>query len=313
MTPERTLAAAVLQCKAIFSPGNGCLDEGKLPPDSNALFTFSCRFATLTGHSQKDSMNKESMQLDLLSAFNEYFELVHANTDELRSQVFQLRYQVYVLETGFEAEADCRSMVAADGSVIRWEEDEFDARSDHYLLRHRRTGVYAATTRLILPERSSPAAPYPIELHCTLEERVTDPEMRRRLGEISRFAVSKGFKRRLGEAGSVAGVASDIEVYFDDDERRVLPHISLGLFAAVLRMMHAHEVSHCYAVMEPALVRLLSRFGVVFRRIGPDVNYHGVRVPCHSTLSDSLPSIKHTAPQVWDLMTNRGEFFREAA
>jgi len=176
VTPDRTLAAAVLQCKAIFSPGNGCLDEGKLPPDSNALFTFSCRFATLTGHRQKDSMNKESMQLDLLSAFNEYFELVHADTDELRAQVFQLRYQVYVLETGFEAEEDCRSRVAADGSVIRWEEDEFDARSDHYLLRHRRTGVYAATTRLILPESSTPAAPYPIELHCNLEEPLTDAQ-----------------------------------------------------------------------------------------------------------------------------------------
>jgi N-acyl amino acid synthase of PEP-CTERM/exosortase system len=142
---------------------------------------------------------------------------------------------------------------------------------------------------------------------------VKDVSLRRRLGEISRFAVSKSFKRRLGEAGSIAGVASDIDVYFDHDERRVLPHISLGLFAAVIRMMHAHEVSHCYAVMEPALVRLLGRFGVVFRRIGPDVNYHGVRVPCLSTLSDSLPSIKQTAPQVWELMTNRGEFFREAA
>jgi N-acyl amino acid synthase of PEP-CTERM/exosortase system len=297
----------------IFRPGNGCLDESKSIPDSNALFTFSFRFVTLTGHSQQDSMNNPSMQPDLLSAFNEYFELVHANTDELRAQVFQLRYQVYVLETGFEAEQDCRRSVAADGQVIRWEEDEFDVRSDHYLLRHRRTGVYAATTRLILPESRTSTAPYPIELHCKLDERVTEPSLRRQLGEISRFAVSKSFKRRLGEAGSIAGVASNIEVYFDDDERRVLPHISLGLFAAVIRMMHAHEVSLCYAVMEPALVRLMGRFGVVFKRIGPDVNYHGVRVPCLSTVSDSLPNIKQTAPQVWELMTNRGEFFREAA
>jgi len=258
-------------------------------------------------------MNNASMQHDLLTAFNQYFELVHADTDELRAEVFMLRYQVYVLETGFEAEADCKSGVDAGGHLIRWEEDEFDARSDHYLLRHRRTGVYAATARLILPESGAADAPYPIELHCKLDEQVNNLSLREHLGEISRFAVSKVFKRRLGEAGSIAGVASDIDVYFEDDERRVLPHISLGLFAAVLRMMHMHEVSHCYAVMEPALLRLLGRFGVVFKRIGPDVDYHGVRVPCLTTVNDSLPNIKRMAPPVWELMTNRGEYFREAA
>ncbi|MDP2431688.1 MAG: PEP-CTERM/exosortase system-associated acyltransferase [Pseudomonadota bacterium] len=244
------------------------------------------------------------MQQDLLSAFTRYFELVHADTDELRTRVFQLRYQVYVVETGFETESDCARGVDPSGHPIHLEEDEFDVRSDHYLLRHRRTGVYAATVRLILPANH---APYPIEAHCDLDDPVRDVSVRSRLGEISRFAVSKAFKRRLGEAGSVAGVAADIEMYFDGDERRVLPHISLGLFAAVMRMAHAHGISHCYAVMEPALVRLLGRFGVVFRRIGPDVEYHGVRVPCITSADEVLPSIRLVAPQVWDLITNRGE------
>lgn len=253
------------------------------------------------------------MQQDLLSAFNQYFELVHADTDELRAQVFQLRYQVYVLETGFETEADCKSGIDAAGEVILLEEDEFDARSDHYLLRHRRTGIYAATTRLILPQAGVPEARYPIELHCQLDAPVTETSLRTHLGEISRFAVSKVFKRRLGESNSIAGVAANIDVYFEDDERRVLPHISLGLFAAVMRMAHTHHVSHCYAVMEPALVRLLGRFGVVFRRIGPDVEYHGLRVPCLTTADEALPNIRQIAPQVWDLITNRGELIIDAA
>lgn len=247
------------------------------------------------------------MQQDMLSAFNEYFELVHADTDELRIKVFQLRYQVYVRETHFETEADCKRVTRADGRILILEEDEFDSRSDHYLLRHRRTGLYAATTRLVLPGADPLQATYPIELHCPLDEPVTDAATRARLGEISRFAVSKAFKRRLSEVGTIAGVAPNIEVYFEADERRVLPHISLGLFAAVMRMAHAHQVSHCYAVMEPALVRLLGRFGIVFRRIGPDVEYHGQRVPCITTAGEALPSIKQIAPQVWDLITNRGE------
>lgn len=256
---------------------------------------------------------EQAMNIDLIAAFNQFFELVHADTDELRMQVYLLRYQVYVLETGFESDADCRCGADANGQAIHWEQDAFDERSDHYLLRHRRTGVYAATARLILPSTLDPAAPYPIELHCSLDERVTDNAVRVRLGEISRFAVSKVFKRRIGELGTLSGVADNIEIYFEDDERRVLPHISLGLFAAVMRMVHEHHVTHCYAVMEPALLRLLGRFGIVFNRIGPDVEYHGLRVPCITTAEEALPSIKKIAPSVWDLITNRGELLPEAS
>jgi N-acyl amino acid synthase of PEP-CTERM/exosortase system len=253
------------------------------------------------------------MNNDLIAAFNQFFELVHADTDELRMQVYLLRYQVYVLETGFETDSDCRCGADANGHAILWEQDVFDERSDHYLLRHRRTGVFAATARLILPSAIDVTAPYPIELHCPLTDRISNLGVRARLGEISRFAVSKVFKRRIGELGSLAGVADNVEIYFEEDERRVLPHISLGLFAAVMRMVHEHHITHCYAVMEPALLRLLSRFGMVFNRIGPDVDYHGMRVPCITTAEEALPSIKRIAPSVWDLITNRGELLQEVS
>ncbi len=253
------------------------------------------------------------MNNDLISALDQFFELVHADNDALRMQVYLLRYQVYVLETGFESDADCQKSTDEQGQTVLWEQDAFDERSDHYLLRHRRTGVYAATARLILPSQIDVTAPYPIELHCPLDERVNDAVLRMRLGEISRFAVSKVFKRRIGELGSLAGVADDIEIYFEEHERRVLPHISLGLFAAVMRMAHEHHITHCYAVMEPALLRLLRRFGIVFNRIGPDVDYHGLRVPCLMTADEALPSIRRVAPSVWDLITNRGELLEKAA
>jgi len=248
---------------------------------------------------------------DLIAAFNEYFELVHADTDELRRQVYLLRFQVYVLETGFEKVEDCVCIDIAGNGRLCWEEDEFDVRSDHYLVRHRRTGVYAATARLIQPDSTSLAAPFPIELHCSLDQPASDLAIRARLGEISRFAVSKVFKRRIGESGSLAGVADNVDMYFEENERRVLPHISLGLFAAVMRMAHEHGITHCYAVMEPALLRLLGRFGVIFNRIGPDVNHHGLRVPCLGTMDEALPNIQRVCPPVWDLITNRGEWAKD--
>ncbi|MFA5080990.1 MAG: PEP-CTERM/exosortase system-associated acyltransferase [Hydrogenophilaceae bacterium] len=246
------------------------------------------------------------MTVDLISALDRYFELVHATDDTLRMEAYRLRYQVYVLETGFERPDNCRIGIDQDGTPFSWEEDEFDWRSDHYLLRHRATGQYAATARLILPHPDDGSEPFPIEAHCELEQPVMDKAIRPRLGEISRFAVSKDFKKRRGEVGTLAGVAEDVERYFEEDERRVLPHLSLGLFAAVMRMVHAHDISHSYAVMEPALKRLLGRFGVVFDQIGPETEYHGLRVPCLITAKDALDHIKKASPPVWDLITNRG-------
>lgn len=248
------------------------------------------------------------MATDLLSALNEYFELVHADTDALRMQVYMLRYQVYVLETGFESEDECESFTAQDGSVIHFERDAYDCRSDHYLLKHRRTGHYAATARLILPDPDDPAALFPMEAYCRLdaEKRITDPRERTQLSEISRFAVSKDFKRRLSEPGTQAGVSENVDVYFEPDERRVLPHISLGLFAAVMRMIYQHRLTHSYAVMEPALHRLIGRFGVIFNPIGPLTDYHGMRIPCLGTVDEALPNIQRVAPGVWDLITERG-------
>lgn len=248
------------------------------------------------------------MTMDLNAAFNQYFELVHADTDALRRQVYELRYQIYVLETGFERDDDCTCIDEPGGRRVCWEEDEFDVRSDHYLIRHRRTNLNAATVRLILPDPLDGLAPYPIEQHCRLEPPVTDPATRSRLGEISRFAVSKEFKRRLGESHKVTGVADNTDIYFEEDERRTLPHISLGLFAAVVNMAHAHAISHCYAVMEPALLRLLGRFGVIFNRIGPEVDYHGLRVPCLGSMEEALPNIRKVSPQVWELMTSGGKW-----
>jgi len=118
------------------------------------------------------------------------------------------------------------------------------------------------------------------------------------------------FKRRIGEVGSLAGVSENVDMYFEEHERRVLPHISLGLFAAVMRMAHDHDITHCYAVMEPALLRLLGRFGVIFNRIGPDVDYHGLRTPCLGTMDEALPNIQRVCSPVWDLITNRGEWVR---
>ena len=62
----------------------------------------------------------------ILEAFNQYFEMIPANTDELRQEVYKLRYQVYCLEHKF-----------LEPSAEGMEYDEYDAHSCHYLIQHK--------------------------------------------------------------------------------------------------------------------------------------------------------------------------------
>lgn len=246
-------------------------------------------------------------QIDLRAKFYEYFALVHAVTEALKREAYKLRFHVYCIETGFERKEDCQ-VVIENGHEVYLEVDAHDCRSDHYLVRHRRTGLYAATVRLVLPDQEDLFRPYPIEAHCTLEKPVTDLGIRRHLAEISRFAVSKEFKRRQDETGTLTGIGSQPEVYLAPDERRVLPHITVGLFAAIVRMTRAHGITHWYAVMEPALLRLLRLFGIRFLPIGPDVDYHGFRRPCLAEVDRVLPMIRKVNPPVWELITDAGRY-----
>jgi len=247
--------------------------------------------------------------ITLREQFYKYFEILPATTEDLLYEVYHLRYQVYCVETGFERKEACQT-VNKYGKQIWLEMDKYDWRSRHYLVRHIRTGLFAATVRLVLPDHNDVEAPFPIEENCVLDYPVRDINIRRHLAEISRFAVSKEFKRRAGERGTLAGVNEKAEVYLsmNPDERRILPHLTLGLLAGILRMTRANNISYWYAVMEPPLLRLLRLFGVRFETIGPDVNYHGLRRPCIAALDTVLPNIRRVNHEAWELITDCGKY-----
>lgn len=238
----------------------------------------------------------------LYQNFIKYFDIVQADTAELRQRCFALRFQVYCEENDFEDPSQFSD---------RLETDAYDTRSVHSLIVHRRTGLDAATVRLVLSAQDETAL-FPIELHCrqSFDEVALDINdmPRKKIAEISRFAVSKEFKRRLGEAGTIAGVGPDIQSYFNtQSDQRLIPHITIGLFAALLRMGIQHDVQYVYAVMEPSLIRLLTRLGVEFGKIGGLVDYHGKRQPCFAKVSQMLYSISSRRPDIWQLITNDGE------
>lgn len=231
--------------------------------------------------------------------FQQNFEIVQANSPELLDEAYRLRYQVYCEEKGYE-DACCYP----SGREV----DEYDKRSVHSLIMHRASGIYVGVVRLILPKLSNSSLPLPIEKHCQLNLAKSHPYLarlpRQAIGEISRFSVSKVFRRRIAEHGLIWGVCREGESYnqgfFPSVERRHMPMITLGLIAAVIRMSAEHNIQYAYAAMEPTLLRLLKRFGISFQTLSIPVDYHGLRVPSFFSVND-LNEVFHKQPELLDI------------
>jgi N-acyl amino acid synthase of PEP-CTERM/exosortase system len=231
----------------------------------------------------------------LLDVYNSYFDSVPVETDEERQLAFRLRYEVYCIEHPFEDPSQ-----NPDGI----ETDPFDEFALHSLLVHRPSKTVVGTVRLILPRLDDPNVDLPIRNVCRHELLCHDnPRLpRAKTAEISRFAVSKTYRRRTGDdQTTVGGYFSD-----DSDPRRLIPNISLGLMQSIVAMAAKSRVSHLCAVMEPTLLRLLARLGIHFHNLGPRVQYHGTRQPCFSDLDELLARAWVERREVWELLTRDG-------
>ncbi len=56
--------------------------------------------------------------------------------------------------------------------------------------------------------------------------------------------------------------------------------------------------------MEPALIRLLKRFGVAFRPVGKPIPFHGQRIPSVVRVADLITGIQATTPDMLSLISN---------
>ena len=70
--------------------------------------------------------------------------------------------------------------------------------------------------------------------------------------------------------------------------------MTLGLFRGAATLAAAHGVTHLCAAMAPALLRLLDRFGPAFERLGPPIEYHGLRQPCLAELDALREGLSRT-------------------
>jgi N-acyl amino acid synthase of PEP-CTERM/exosortase system len=60
-------------------------------------------------------------------------------------------------------------------------------------------------------------------------------------------------------------------------------------------------------VVEPALLRVLRNFGLVFTPVGPLVDHHGRRQPAAANLNELLATCRRLRPDVWSVITDDGK------
>jgi N-acyl amino acid synthase of PEP-CTERM/exosortase system len=240
---------------------------------------------------------------DLSALYDRYFTVLRATTPELLDAAHALRYQVYCVEHPFEDPSR---------QIGEREMDHYDSHAVHAVLRYNPTGAVVGCVRLILPQAGSGLSALPIREMLSAEGRARldrcDPA---RTAEISRYAVSRMFRRRASDSPYPDVDMVDLGA---NEMRRLVPHVSLGLMRGVSTLAAAAGITTVCAAMAPALVRLLERLGLDFESLGPLIDHHGPRQPCIADCDGLLAGLAARGSQFYELLdtTYRGDAIRSA-
>ncbi len=229
----------------------------------------------------------------------EFFEFKKISpNDTLMQDIYRLRFKVYCEEWGFEKAED-----HPDGLEI----DEYDNYSVHFAAISKKFDQLIGTVRIIL---DSPQG-FPIHHHCVVDPKLEEQVLVKvadsksvRLGEISRLAVCKDYRRRSSDnliydprrvdlrKVIEQKAASTLKRDKDMGERRLHDMaIVMGLYECLCRESRELQLTHWYVVTARALYVLLKRTGFHFDSIGPEQEYHGIRRPYLGYLNETLSGI----------------------
>ena len=212
------------------------------------------------------------------------------NHAEVLRDVYSLRYQVYINEWEFEN---------PDDHPVGLEYDDYDAHSVHFYARSRLQNKVIGTVRTILHSDLG----FPIERYFRLTD-LSRKFDRNAIGEISRLAVSKEYRRRaidhaMFEAGPF--IPNKLPRYMDDgrDIRRHCEHeLVRGLYLLIYRDSKLRGLTHWYAVMAKGLYLILKRWGIPFEQIGAAQDYHGLRAPYFTSIKTVEQTLERVNPQL---------------
>lgn len=227
-----------------------------------------------------------------------YFAFARVDGSDEIEECYRLRYQVFCVERGF---------LPCDDYPNRLESDAYDAYSLHFLARHLH-GEPAGAARLVL---NGPHG-LPMVPHCALEagfEFLADLQypLRHRYAEISRLAVSRGFRRRQGDTiyggpPRTSRVPEIPRISLSTPPPNDVPEMVSGIFRLIYQGSKRHGVTHWVVAMERRLQVMLKRMGFPFTPIGPEVDYYGAVRPYIAEIAALEYNVSVQKPATWEYM-----------
>lgn len=222
----------------------------------------------------------------IADTFNGFFEVLEANTAELKNIAFSIRHSVY-----------CEELTWEKKNQQKLEIDLHDEFAHHFLMKHKATGEFVGCIRYVinqddgisLPLRKFfPDAPLSISLTSA--------------GEVSRAAVLSTFRRRKSEKGIPVSLSPSEGKDEITAQLGSFPYIALGLYMCAAACAKKLSKDGLYMVVEPKLRKQLGIFGINLTQVGAEVDFKGKRALYFLSVDDlgksALPS------KVYDLFSN---------
>jgi len=234
-------------------------------------------------------IDQEQKKDSLTESFLQYFAVDLAITPAQKEDVYKIRYRVYCEEFGYEP---------TDHFLDKMEYDAHDDHSFHCLIAHRSSGMPAGCVRMIPAINNGICDILPFEKVCSEsldDEFIRELNLdRKTVCEISRLAVDGSFRRRSSEKQTRFGGLNAMD--YSRHEQRTFGLIAVAGFLATMALTDMTGRTNVFAMMEPYLPRLLSRSGIIYKKVGEDIEYHGLRAPyfgrTQPTLDNMHPDLK---------------------
>ncbi|WP_404360186.1 PEP-CTERM/exosortase system-associated acyltransferase [Methylotuvimicrobium sp. KM1] len=209
--------------------------------------------------------------------FDDYFDVYLADNDESKQIHYNIRYQVYCEEMGFEK--------TSNGAQL--EMDEWDKYSVHLIVKNKLTGHFVGAMRLILPELGY----LPLEKHCRLSNGVIKSDLHRSV-EISRLCVIKEIRRRSSDGEPPTGLTekhgANDDVDYLCNQRRLSRSVIWGMFRAASLYCAENRIHNWYFLTTKMLYRLITKENFKMDQIGDSCELNGQRFPYRIHMNEIL-------------------------
>ena len=219
------------------------------------------------------------------STFDDFFEIILADTQEARNKHYNIRYQVYCEELNYEDPTQFPDKLEYD----EWDpKDDLDQCSVPFLIRLKHSKQWIGAMRIVHYNGYS----LPLEDTCSLEQKTNTHSI-----EISRLCLIKEIRKPHTQnsyginetdktycSPSFDQNNSQVKQFYSSPEAKV--SIIWGLLNAAYQYSDFNNIKNWYLLSSKALARIIKRQGFNIEKVGPNCQHRGQRSPYCIALSD---------------------------